>query len=49
LDEKCTKAMIHRGRAFTLLKNYDAALKQYDEAKKIETKKKDLIDGKKIF
>jgi hypothetical protein len=45
LDEKCTKAMIHRGRALTLLKDYENAIKQYEEAKLIDPKKIDLIDG----
>lgn len=37
--------MIHRGRAFTSMKDYDSAIKQFQEAKLIDTKKNDLIDG----
>ena len=37
--------MIHRGRAFTSMKDYDSAIKQFQEAKLIDSKKNDLIDG----
>jgi hypothetical protein len=45
LDEKSIKAMIHKGRALTLLKQFNEAIKQFEEAKQIDSKQGSIIDG----
>ena len=45
VDEKCLKALIHKGRAFTYLKEFDHALEQFEQAKTVDPKQVALIDG----
>ena len=45
VNEKCVKALIHKGRAFNRLKEFEQALEVLKQAKEIS--KNDSIDGKK--
>jgi tetratricopeptide (TPR) repeat protein len=44
IDEKCIKALIHRGRALTYLKEFDKAHLDFENAKTIDLKQSETID-----
>lgn len=46
INEKCVKAMIHKGKALTFLKEFDKALLVFENIKNIEPKQACLVDGK---
>lgn len=49
VDEKCTKGYIHKGKAYTFLKEFDKAQVEFEAAKKYDPKQTKLIDGNFIF
>ena len=48
VNENSVKAMIHKGKALTHLKNFEEALKEFKNAKKIN-KSSTIIDGNHII
>lgn len=45
VDEKCIKAMIHKGKALVYLKKFENAMEEFENAKKIDPNQTKIIDG----
>ncbi|RNA10791.1 tetratricopeptide repeat 12 [Brachionus plicatilis] len=44
IDDKCIKALIHKGKAFGFMKKFDQALTEFENAKIIDSKQNVVID-----
>ena len=44
MDENCIKALIHKGRALTYLKEFDKAIGDFEMVRKLDAKQSSLVD-----
>ena len=44
VDEKCVKALIHKAKAYTFMKEFDKALELFESVKSVEPKQTTLVE-----